>query len=62
MIMPTHDAEQPWVPLTFSFTLNWGKDNPNLFGRVAQLFQADDEGCSPDVAGFVLLDRDPISP
>ena len=39
MIMPTHDAEQPWVPLTFSFTLNWGKDNPNLFGRVAQLFQ-----------------------
>jgi Ca2+-binding RTX toxin-like protein/beta-lactamase class A len=38
MIMPTRDLQQPWIPLTFSFVLNWGRDSPITFGKVAALF------------------------
>jgi Ca2+-binding RTX toxin-like protein len=38
MIMPTMDLEQPWVPLTFSFDVNWGSSDPTTFGEVAGIF------------------------
>ena len=40
MIMPTSDPQQPaWMPLSFSFTLNWDREDQKTFGRVAQIFQ-----------------------
>lgn len=33
--MPTKNPGQPWVPLTFSFNINRGSDNPRTFDDVA---------------------------
>jgi beta-lactamase class A len=38
MIMPTMDPAQPWVPLTFSFDVNWGSSDLATFGAVAGIF------------------------
>lgn len=38
MLMPTVDPGRPWVPLTFSFNLNWGSDDPAMFSEVAGIF------------------------
>jgi beta-lactamase class A len=38
MIMPTTDPAQPWVPLTFSFDVNWGSSDLATFGAVAGIF------------------------
>ena len=38
MLMPTMDPGRPWVPLTFSFNVNWGNDDPAMFGEVAGIF------------------------
>ncbi len=35
MEMPTTDPGRPWVPLTFSFNINWGSDDPQIFDEVA---------------------------
>lgn len=38
MLMPTMVPGQPWIPLTFSFNVNWGSDSPAMFNEVAGLF------------------------
>jgi beta-lactamase class A len=38
MIMPTTDPDQPWVPLTFSFDVNWGSSDLATFRAVAGIF------------------------
>lgn len=38
MVMPTMDPGRPWVPLTFSFNVNWGNDDPAMFSEVAGIF------------------------
>lgn len=41
MVMPTFDPAQPWMPVTFSFNINWGKDDAQTFGEVAEKFAPD---------------------
>lgn len=38
MLVPTTDPGRPWVPVTFSFAANWGKDDGATFGAVASIF------------------------
>lgn len=38
MLVPTTDPGRPWVPVTFSFNANWGKDDGATFGAVASIF------------------------
>ena len=35
MEMPTMDPGRPWVPLTFSFNINWGREDQQTFNDVA---------------------------
>lgn len=34
MVAPTGDAKQPWMPVTFSFTVNWDRDDRKTFNDV----------------------------
>lgn len=38
MVVPTMDPGRPWVPVTFSFNVNWGNDEPATFRDVAGIF------------------------
>lgn len=38
MVMPTMVPGQPWIPLTFSFNVNWGSESQAMFNEVAGLF------------------------
>jgi len=38
MVMPTLDPDQPWIPVAFSFNVNWGTDDEETFGQVASIF------------------------
>ncbi len=38
MVVPTMDPGRPWIPVTFSFNVNWGSDEPATFRDVAGIF------------------------
>ncbi|MCW5733370.1 MAG: serine hydrolase [Enhydrobacter sp.] len=37
MVVPTSDPEQPWMPVTFSFTVNWDRDDRETFNDVGAI-------------------------
>ena len=40
MLVPTMDPGRPWVPVTFSFNANWGRDDGATFNEVVGIFGA----------------------